>query len=67
MEHFSYKGCCAICALRQSKEQLVWAVGKQFWFTSNINSCITKEIKNKAILSSIQYCNYAFICTHVAI
>ena len=35
MEHYSYKSECGICALRHLKEELAWAIDKQFHFVDN--------------------------------
>ena len=51
MKHFSCTGQCDIGAL---KEELVWAIYKQFQCISNVMSVIPlMELKNKVVLSYI--------------
>ena len=38
MEHFSYKGGRGVCVLWHLKEELAWAIDKQFQVTSNLNA-----------------------------
>ena len=36
MEKFSYKGVCYVHVSRYVKEELAWAIDKQFQFISNV-------------------------------
>ena len=48
-----------VCISMHLKEKLAWATDKQLRVINN--SYITKELKNKAVLSLKQYCMQYFI------
>ena len=64
MECFSYKGGDGIHVLRHLKEELAGTTEK--WFQAIIlflQSFITEELKNKAVLSFKHYCEHYYLVT----
>ena len=55
-----------ICISRHLKEELAWAIDKQFWLIISITlfkrvSYTTKKLKNKAIFNLKQYCMHCYV------
>ena len=50
-----------MCISRHLEDELTWATGNGSGYDTIKNSYITKELKNKVVLSLKQYCSYSYI------
>ena len=64
MECFKCKGGSGICVLRRLKEELAWAIDKQFWCINNVmllKTVIPLRDKNEVIFKLKQYCMRCYV------